>query len=122
MTQTTFGCTKLEMLTTDRKGYAIITALFGAVAFLFFGWIGAQALLGFSLLVVLPFYLFFEALALDTGERMIFSVFAAITLFPSAVYWLGFVIPFTLAVFAASLVFFLLAAGMRILQRKKQTP
>ena len=95
-----------------------ILALLAALSFLFWGMAGARTILGVALLVALPFYLLFGAFRLGESERLAFSFCAAVAAFPSVTYWLGFIMPFTTAIWVASLLWYAAAAIVILIFRK----
>ena len=76
---------------------ALILIILGFYAML--GFAGVRTILGIIIIMFLPFYLIFNNFNLSQNEMIIFSFFASITLFPSFVYWLGFVVPFRISIF-----------------------
>lgn len=99
-----------------------IVALLVVLAFLFWGAAGVRTIAGFALLVVLPFYLVFDMFKLQEQEKIAFAFCAGISLFPSFAYWLGFAVPFSVAIWTTSGILFALAIGARLLFRKKTSP
>lgn len=101
------------------------TILLGAIlgsasiaAALLFGFAGFRTIIGI-ILISLPFYLFFGSFGLSSDEKIVFSFFTAISIFPSMAYWLGFVVPFRLSV---ALVFVLLMIGHFALRKFRKKP
>lgn len=68
--------------------------------FITLGLTGARTVLGLMLIVFLPFYLIFNNFNLSQPEKIAFSSFVSIAVFPSLVYWLGFILPFRISIFA----------------------
>lgn len=89
----------------------LIVALF---FYIFFGFTGLRTILGIIIFFLVPFYLFFNNFELDKSEKIILAFFCGITIFPSLVYFLGFVIPFRISMLAV----FALICGISLLIRK----
>lgn len=87
-------------------------ALFSVLFFIFFGFTGVRFVLGLSLVIILPFYLLIRNLPISKGEKLFFSLFVALPLFPSLVYWLGFAVPFRMSMILVVLL--ILGTGLGI--------
>jgi len=111
---------RLMALLNERKWALGAALLLTAFAFLFWGLAGARTVAGFALLVVLPFYILLGMLNLQEPEKLMFAFCAGITIFPSVAYWLGFVIPFSNAIWLTSALCFALATGTRFFLRKQR--
>ena len=80
-------------------------ALMLAFFYLVLGISGMMAALGIILLFVLPFYLILNILdnldksQLEQDEKIIFSFFIGVGVFPSITYWIGMLISFRLSIF-----------------------
>ena len=88
--------------------FGILAAFASLCALFLFGLMGARTVLGLVIFIWLPFYLLFDNLDMDDGEKIALSFFAGIVLFPSFVYWLGFLIPFRMSILV---VFVLMVVG-----------
>lgn len=97
-------------------GIALILVVLGF--FITLGVAGLRTALGFIILVFAPFYIIFSNFSLSNSEKAVFSFFAAITLFPSLVYWLGFVISFRLSIFIVSALLLLAAFAVKKLAKR----
>lgn len=84
------------------------------VSFLMIGTAGLRIFLGVLILMPLPFYLFLDNFDFSLNEKIFFSFFISITIFPSMVYWLGFVLSFKISIAVA----FLLIAMISIIIKK----
>ena len=91
----------------------IVLALISLSAFLVFGFAGFRTILGIILLMFLPFYLVFDAFSLSQPEKAAFSFFTSIMIYPSLVYWLGFVVPFKISIFAVFAALLIAAYAMK---------
>ena len=67
------------------------------------GFSGAMAVFGIMLLFVLPMYLILDNFNLEQEEKIVFSFFLGIGIFPAMAYWLGMVISFKVAILVAFL-------------------
>lgn len=88
-------------------GIAFLLVSLGA--FLALGFTGLRTAAGMLIVFFLPFYLIFDNFNLGQEEKIAFSFFTGITVFPSLAYWLGFVLPFKISIFAVFIL--LLAVG-----------
>ena len=89
----------LRLKSEYNASFAIALFFFAVGSFLALGFTGLRTVSGMILLMFLPFYLIFNALNLTQSEKIAFSFFAGITLFPSLVYWLGFIVSFKISIF-----------------------
>ncbi len=94
----------------ERKAYLGAVVLLSVLCFWFLGFIGLRIVVGLFVLMVTPLYLIFSALNCNELEKIAFSFFTGIALVPSLVYWLGFIIPFKLAIFTVFLALMALGA------------
>ena len=95
-------------------------ALLCIFAFMLLGTSAARTIIGFTLLSLLPTYLFFDAFSLRESEKAMFALCASSAFFPSLTYWLGFLIPFTWAIFLSSALLFTAAfLGRRTFKRSQ---
>ena len=93
-------------------GLLLIIIIFGSL--IVFGLSGMRTLLGLIFVIFLPFYLILKNFDLSQSEIVVFSMFISLMLFPSLVYWLGFIIPFRISIFA---IFMLLIAVAFLLNK-----
>ena len=63
------------------------------------GFIGLRTVLGILIIIFLPFYLIFDNFNLSQEEKISFSFFVGIMMFPSLAYLLGFIVPFKISIF-----------------------
>ena len=63
------------------------------------GFSGMMSILGIALIFIAPTYLIFNNFELDTDEKIVFSFFIGVGIFPSIAYWLGTIISFRLSIF-----------------------
>ena len=103
-------------LTFEGKTYLGAIALLTILSYALLGFTGLRTVVGFALLMIAPFYFLFSSFQCSETEKIAFSFFTGITIVPSLVYWLGFLIPFRLAIFA---VFFLILAIAFLIWKKK---
>lgn len=98
----------------DKVTVGIILVLIALFSFIFLGFIGFKVIFGILIVFFLPFYLIFDNFNLSTGEKVTFSFFIGLGIFPAIVYWLGVFISFKLAVLIA---FVLLIVIMFLVKR-----
>jgi len=58
-----------------------------------------MAVLGIILLFTLPIYMILDNFGIDQDEKLVFSFFIGVGVFPSITYWIGFFISFRIAIF-----------------------
>ena len=98
---------ELKSESTALLGIVLIFIILGS--FIALGFTGLRTILGMIIIVFLPFYLIFYSFNLSQGEKVLFSFFIGIILFPSLVYWLGFLISFKISIFIVFLALLIAA-------------
>src|SRR3989344_8673726 len=95
-------------LKIENIGFIAIAAI-AAMAFFYYllGFSGMMSVFGIMLLFMLPTYLILNSFSLEQDEKLIFSFFIGVGIFPSITYWLGMFISFRIAIL---ITFFLLLA------------
>ena len=106
-------------LTFEQKMYLVGIALLGVLMYNVLGIVGMRTVVGFALLMIVPFHLIFSCFKCSGLERVMFSLFAGIAIVPSIVYWLGFIIPFRLAILTTFSVF--LCVGIYLVRKRKSS-
>ena len=91
------------------KSFGIVLIFIILGSFITLGFTGLRTILGMIIIMFLPFYFIFSNFNLSQGEKILFSFFISIMLFPSLVYWLGFLIPFRVSIFVVFLVLLVIA-------------
>lgn len=80
---------KYTKLLKDNKFAILLIAIIAAFFFTLFGITGVRTILGLLLLFFLPPYLIFKNFNLPLGEKIAFSFFIGLGVFPTCVYYLG---------------------------------
>ena len=101
----------------DKITVMIILALIALFSFIFLGFSGFKVIFGMVLVFFLPFYLIMDNFEISVGEKVMFSFFIGLGIFPAIVYWVGALIPFKIAVLATFLI--LISVGLVIRRMKK---
>ncbi|MBW2989446.1 hypothetical protein KY358_03950 [Candidatus Woesearchaeota archaeon] len=102
----------------DTKNTLIFILLAIAVfSFVFFGITGFKVLIGALAFFLLPSFLILRRLNIPLEEKMVFSFFLGIGLFPSLVYYLGILIGLRKAIISSFIL--LVAIGLIINKIKK---
>lgn len=101
----------------DKTTIAIILILIALFSFIFLGFTGFKVIFGMLLVFFLPFYLILDNFSLSRGEKVIFSFFIGIGIFPSIVYWLGVLISFKLAILISFILLMLIVFIINKLKR-----
>lgn len=98
------------------KNNLIIAVIIVLLFFLIlFGLSGLKLIIGIGLLYILPFYLILDKFNLDKTEKLFFSFFIGIGIFPSIVYYLGILFN---SIRIAIVVTFILLLGLGLVLRK----
>lgn len=100
---------------------AIVLGMLAVFSALALGYAGFRTIIGTIIIILLPFYLLFSNFNISKGEKLIFSIFAAIAIFPSLVYWAGFILPFRAALLGAFAAILLASFAFKIYFRKSQS-
>jgi hypothetical protein len=79
---------------------------------------GLKTGLALVILYFFPMYLIMDLLNLTQGEKVVFAFFLSLGIYPSLVYWLGFLVPFSVSIFLSFIL--LLLAWFIIKNTKKQ--
>jgi len=106
----------------DKENMAFIGIIAALVLVFFFYILGASGLmsaLGIILIFVLPTYFILNNFSLDNDEKIVFSFFIGVGIFPSIAYWLGTFISFKIAIFTTFIL--LLILGFLIKKFYKKT-
>lgn len=97
----------------EDKGFIVISFLAAAIFFyLILGTDGAMSAIGIGLFFLIPTYFIINNFEFSQSEKLVFSFFIGVGVFPSIAYWLGVFIPFKFAIFAT--FFILVATGIII--------
>ena len=90
------------------------------LAFFYFilGFSGMMTVLGIMLFFMLPFYLILDNFEIDQDEKIVFSFFIGVGIFPAIAYWLGMLISFRISIFVTFAI--LVAASFTIKKLKKK--
>ncbi|HLC59858.1 MAG TPA: hypothetical protein VJJ52_00335 [Candidatus Nanoarchaeia archaeon] len=110
----------MEFKIKDRGFAAFLLACALAVllfSYFIFGITGVRIVLGI-IFVSLPFYFMLNNFDLEHGEKFVFSLVLGITIFPSLVYALGFILSFRISIVVV-FIFLLIAAFIMSKFKKK---
>lgn len=107
----------MKIKLNDKTTIAIILILIASFSFIFLGFIGFRVIFGILLMFFLPFYLILDNFNLSKSEKIVFSFFIGVGLFPAIVYWLGVFISFRVAIGVTFVL--LVLAGFSIRKFKK---
>tara|TARA_B100000315_G_C14595441_1_gene598746 strand:+ start:21 stop:350 length:330 start_codon:yes stop_codon:yes gene_type:complete len=105
----------------DKENMAFIGILIAVILIFFFyilGFSGAMSALGIILIFVLPTYFILNNFKLDNDEKIVFSFFIGVGIFPSIAYWIGTFISFKLSIFITFLI--LLGVGFLVKKLRKK--
>jgi apolipoprotein N-acyltransferase len=98
------------------KENIVFVGIVVAIIFVFFfyilGFSGAMSAIGIILIFIIPTYLILNNFELDNDEKIIFSFFIGVGVFPSLTYWLATFISFKVSILITFLIF--LAAGFLV--------
>ena len=76
----------------------IIVVIILLFFFFILGFSGMMTALGIILLFIIPIYLILDNFDLGQDEKLVFSFFLGVGIFPTITYWLGLFISFRLAI------------------------
>ena len=77
------------------------------------GFSGMMAVLGIILLFIFPSYLILDNFDLEQDEKLIFSFFIGVGVFPAITYWLGLLISFRVSIFLTFIILLVAAYLIR---------
>lgn len=77
---------------------AVMVAIVLVFFYLILGFSAALSVLGIILLFIVPVYLILNNFDLGQDEKIVFSFFLGVGIFPSLAYWLGIFISFRLSI------------------------
>lgn len=102
----------------ENLGFMGIIAL-AILAFFYFilGFSGMMSVLGIMLLFIAPMYIILDNFSLSQDEKLVFSFFTGVGIFPAIAYWMGMLISFRLAILVSFAA--LVAVGILIRRYKK---
>lgn len=106
----------MEIRLDDKMTIGIILILIALFSFVFLGFTGFKVIFGILLVFFLPFYLILDNFDLSRSEKVIFSFFIGVGIFPAIVYWLATLISFRISIF---IVFFLLVVISFLVKKYK---
>ena len=97
----------------------IVAAVALIFLYIILGFSGMMSALGMVLLFAVPIYFILDNFELDTDEKIVFSFFIGVGVFPSIAYWLGMFISFRIAIFISFIV--LVVVGFLIGRFKRKS-
>jgi apolipoprotein N-acyltransferase len=96
----------------------IITAAVLIFFYFILGVSGMMSALGIILLFIVPLYLILDNFELDQDEKIVFSFFIGVGIFPAIAYWLGMFISFRIAILITFIVLIVVGILVRKLKKK----
>jgi len=106
----------------DKENIIFVGILVVVILIFFYyilGFSGAMSVLGIMLIFILPTYLILNNFKLDNDEKIIFSFFIGVGIFPSIVYWLGTLISFRISIFMTFILLLLIGFFIKKFYKKK---
>jgi len=82
----------------------VIVAVILSFFYFILGFSGMMSILGIILLFIVPIYLILDIFDLGQDEKIVFSFFIGVGIFPSLVYWPGTIISFRMAILVTFIV------------------
>lgn len=98
---------------------AIILVLIAVFFSIIFGLMGLRLVLGIFFIFMLPVYIILNNFDLNPEEKLIFSFFLGIGVFPSIVYLLGLVISFRISIAITFVLLVLIGFALKKSKQKK---
>ena len=121
MIKITFGCIKLFKNYIQENMLALIAVgVVGTFLTYLFGLSGFRFAVAFFIVFYIPFFLLLEHFGLSKLDASIFALFFGLLIMPCVVFYLGFVFPFSIAIFVTVLLLVGLYFGIRKLKPKKE--
>lgn len=96
----------------------IIIAMVALFSLIFLGFSGFKVLFGMMLVLFFPFYLIMDGFNLTLPEKIFFSFFIGLGIFPTAVYWLGVLVSFKLSVAICFVVFLAIGIIIKVFRKR----
>jgi|TARA_B100001964_G_C14209760_1_gene589902 hypothetical protein len=110
----------MNLLKIENLGFIGIIAAVVLVFFYFIlGFSGMMAVLGIMLLFIFPIYLILDNFDLKQDEKIVFSFFLGVGIFPSLVYWPATVISLRLSIVISFVILVVVAYLVRKFYKKK---
>ncbi len=103
----------------DKVTIGIILVLIALFSFIFLGFTGFKVIFGMLLVFFLPFYLILDNFDISRSEKVVFSFFIGVGIFPAIVYWLGVLISFKLAILIAFVLLVIIGVLVKRFKRKR---
>jgi apolipoprotein N-acyltransferase len=105
----------MELPKVENLGFIGISIAVILVFFYFIlGFSAMMSVLGIILLFIVPMYLILDNFELGQDEKIVFSFFLGVGIFPAITYWLGMIISFRISI----LITFVVLVGAGFLVRK----
>lgn len=106
---------KLKIENIGFIAIAVISILF--FFYYILGFSGMMSALGIIILFMVPTYLILNNFNLEQDEKIIFSFFIGVGIFPSITYWLGLFISFRLAILITFILLVAIAFALPFLNK-----
>ena len=106
----------------EMEKYKVIgIVLIVAMAFFYFilGLDGMMSVLGIFLLFIAPMYFILGNFGLEEDEKLVYSFFIEVGIFPSLVYWIGLFISFKIAIAISFIILVIMGFLIRSYMGKK---
>ena len=102
----------------DLGFFGILVLAIAAFFYYILGFSGMMSALGIVLLFFVPTFLIINNFRLEQDEKIVFSFFIGVGIFPSIAYWLGMLISFKIAIFATFAILLGIAFTIKKLRKK----
>ena len=103
----------------ENIGFIGIVVIIILIFFYFIlGFSAMMTALGIILLFMFPTYIALDSFDLDQDEKIVFSFFLGVGIFPSLAYWLGMLISFRVAIFITFVILIISAYLIRRFWKK----
>ena len=109
----------MELNKEDFMFIGIVTLIIATFFYYILGLAGAVSALAVVLIFLVPTYFIIDNLDLDMDEKMVFSFFIGVGIFPAFAYWLGTLMSFKLAILISFLILMGIGYGIRKFWKKK---
>jgi hypothetical protein len=97
----------------------IVVGVILALFYFILGFSGMMAILSIMLLFIVPIYFILDNFDLGQDEKIVFSFFIGVGIFPSLVYWPATIISFRLSILITFIVLVVVGMLVRKFRKKK---
>ena len=109
----------MELNKEDFAFFGIVALIVAVFFYYILGIAGAVSALAIIVVFLIPTYFIMDNFNFDTDEKMVFSFFIGVGIFPAFAYWLGTIMSFKLAIFITFIILIGIGYGIKKFWKKK---